>query len=181
MKFTETVIKGVFRVDLEKREDERGFFARLFCEKEFETHGLMRHIAQANNSLSRFKGTLRGLHYQLPPGSEVKLIYCIQGAIFDVAVDLRKNSPTYGQWYGCELSKENRTMLYVPEGCAHGFLSLVDDCELFYMASQFYNPAVERGVRWNDPTFNIKWPFEPVIMSDKDRNLPDYQVSKEAM
>jgi dTDP-4-dehydrorhamnose 3,5-epimerase len=176
MIFQETPLAGAYVIDLEKRGDERGFFARAFCEQEFGAHGLVTHLAQANNSLSARKGTLRGMHYQLAPKAETKLVRCIRGALFDVILDLRKDSPTFGQAFGAELSAENRRMMYVPKGFAHGFITLADDTEAFYFVDEFYAPELERGVRWNDPKFAIPWPAHvaPTVISDKDQNYRDF-------
>lgn len=174
MRFQETPIAGAFLIDLEKREDDRGFFARAFCEKEFGEHGLVTRFVQANNSLSRPGGTLRGMHYQLAPHAETKLVRCVRGSLFDVVLDLRAGSPTFGKSYGAELSAENRRMMYVPKGFAHGFVTLEDDTEAFYFVDEFYAPGTERCVRWNDAKFRIEWPREPVVISDKDRNQKDF-------
>lgn len=174
MKFTPTPLAGVFTIDLERRGDERGWFARLFCEREFAAQGLESRYVQINNSASASRGTLRGMHYQLPPSGEVKVVRCLRGSLYDVALDLRPDSPTFGQSFAAELSAENRRMLYVPRGCAHGFLTLADDTEAFYLVSAFYDPQLERGVRFDDPRFAIHWPIEPVVVSDKDRRWPDY-------
>ena len=167
MIFTETPLDGVWVLELEQRGDERGFFARLFDDGEFGAHGLVTQWVNVNDSLSAQRGTLRGLHYQLPPAAEVKLVRCIRGAFFDVALDLRT-----GRWFGVELSAENRKMLYVPEHCAHGFLTLEDDTEALYLTSAHYSPEHERGARWDDPAFGIEWPFAPAVLSDKDRAWP---------
>ena len=173
MIFHETKLKGAFVIELERKEDERGFFARAWCQKEFEAHDLKRNLVQANVSYNRKRGTLRGLHYQVAPHEEAKLVRCFRGAIYDVIVDLRPDSPTYLHWIGVELTAENRCMLYVPEGFAHGFQTLEDDTEVFYQVSQFYTPGAERGVRWDDPTFAIEWPAaEQRVISEKDRNWP---------
>lgn len=174
MIFTETPLAGAYLIDLEKRGDDRGFFARVFCEKEFSAHGLATGFVQVNNSLSAEKGTLRGMHYQLPPKAETKLVRCVRGALLDVILDLRKGSPTFGRSYAAELSAENRRMLYVPKGFAHGFVTLEPDTEAFYFADEFYAPEAERGVRWNDPKFNIQWPQAPTVISDKDRDQRDF-------
>ena len=177
MKFTETPVQGAYLINLDRKGDDRGFFARVFCRNEFQTQGLSAEFVQVNNSLSADKGTLRGMHYQLPPHAETKVIRCIRGSLYDVVLDLREGSPTFGQSFGAELSAENRCMMYCPKGCAHGFLTLTDDVEAFYFVDAFYAPESERGVRWNDPAFNIEWPFEPVVISDKDRNHPDFESS----
>ena len=170
MIFTETHLRGLYLIDLEKKGDERGFFARAFCEKEFGAHNLVTRFVQINNSLSAQRGTLRGMHYQLPPKAETKVVRCIRGALFDVALDLRSGSPTFGKSFGAELTADNRRMMYVPKGFAHGFLTLAPDTEAFYFADEVYAPEQERGIRWNDPKFNIAWPAEPAVLSDKDRN-----------
>ena len=174
MQFTPTPLAGAFVIDLEKRGDERGFFARVFCENEFAEHGLATDFVQINNSLSADKGTLRGLHYQLAPKAETKVVRCVRGALYDLIADLRPDSPTFLQHFGVELTAENRTMLYVPKGFAHSFLTLEDDTEAIYFVDEFYAPDRERGLRWNDPKFGIDWPIEPVIISDKDRGHSDF-------
>jgi dTDP-4-dehydrorhamnose 3,5-epimerase len=174
MIFTETPLRGAYLVDIEKRGDERGFFARAFCEKEFGAHELATRFVQANDSLSAQRGTLRGMHYQLPPKAETKLVRCIRGALHDVILDLRKGSPTFGKSFGAELSAENRRMMYVPKGFAHGFITLADDTEAFYLVDESYGPEQERGLRWNDPRFDIRWPIAPVVLSDKDRGHRDF-------
>lgn len=175
MIFTDTALPGVIVVDLDPREDERGFFARAWCRKEFEDHGLNAELVQCNVSFNHRRGTLRGMHYQEEPHSEVKLVRCTRGAIYDVAVDLRPNSPTWMRWTGVELTAENRRMLYVPEGFAHGYQTLDDETEVFYQVSEFYAPDSERGLRWNDPAFAIEWPHaDRRLISDKDRSWPDY-------
>jgi len=174
MKFSETPIPGVYLIDLEKRGDERGFFARVFCINEFQELGLTTQFVQVNNSLTSLKGTLRGMHYQLRPKAEAKLVRCIRGALWDCALDLRPESATFGKSFGAELSAENRRMMYIPKGFAHGFVTLADDTEAFYFVDEFYAPDLERGIRWNDPRFGIEWPIEPTTISDKDRNLPDF-------
>jgi dTDP-4-dehydrorhamnose 3,5-epimerase len=174
MKFELTPINGVVLVHLERRGDERGFFARTFCANEFQEAGLAPEVVQANSSWSARRGTLRGMHYQLAPYAEAKTIRCIRGAIFDVALDLRPDSPTFGRWYGVRLDAENRDMLHVPRGCAHGLLTLEDDTEVLYLVDNFYAPTHERGVRFDDPRFGIEWPLAPQEMSDKDRSWPDF-------
>ncbi len=173
MKFNPTPLAGACTIDLEKRGDDRGFFARLFCETEFAEAGLETRFLQINNSLSGSKGTLRGLHYQLPPAAEVKVVRCVRGALWDVILDLRAGSASFGKWFGAELSAENRTMMYVPRGFAHGFVTLTDDAEAIYLVSAAYSPDNERGVRYDDPSVGIEWPLQPVDISDKDRNWPD--------
>jgi dTDP-4-dehydrorhamnose 3,5-epimerase len=151
MIFTETRLKGAFIIEPEKLDDERGFFARTYCQKEFKDHGLNPVVAQCNISFNRVKGTLRGLHYQIAPYEEAKLVYCTKGAIYDVIIDLRASSLTFKKWFGVDLTAENRRMLYIPEGFAHGFQTLEDDTEVFYQMSEFYNPEYARGIRWNAP------------------------------
>lgn len=172
MKFIETTLQGAYVIEVEKRGDDRGFFARAFCKNEFENVGLNTGIVQINNSLSADKGTLRGMHYQLAPKAEDKVVRCIRGSLFDVIIDLRENSATFKQWFGIELSAENRKMLYVPKGFAHGFITLEDKTEVFYLVTEFYCPQYERGLRYDDPTFCMQWPIEPVVISEKDKNHP---------
>jgi dTDP-4-dehydrorhamnose 3,5-epimerase len=167
--FQETALPGAYLIDLEKRGDERGFFARVFCEREFAAHSLITRFVQANNSLSADRGTLRGMHYQLPPHAETKVVRCIRGALWDVILDLRPNSPMFGKSIGVELSAENRRMIYAPKGFAHGFLTLKDDSEAFYFTDEFYAPESERGLRWDDPRFGLEWPMAPIVISEKDR------------
>jgi len=174
MIFQPTPLAGVYVIELERKGDDRGFFARVFCRNEFEQHGLVTQFVQVNNSLSPTRGTLRGMHYQLAPRAETKLVRCIRGALYDVVLDLRPGSPTFGQSCGAELTGDNRRMMYCPKGCAHGFITLADDTEAFYFVDEFYAPEQERGVRWNDPRFRIRWPAAPVVLSGKDRNHPDY-------
>lgn len=176
MIFTETKIPGVYVIELERFEDERGFFAPSFRAKEFAERELASVFVENNISYSRRRGTLRGLHYQAEPHGQAKLVRCTRGSVFDVAVDLRPNSPTFKQWVGVNLTGENRSMLYLPVDCAHGFQTLVDDTEVFYMVSEVYIPANSAGVRWNDPAFNIEWPHtEQRILIDRDRNYPDFK------
>ncbi len=174
MRFTPAPLPGAYVIEIEERSDDRGFFARGFCQQEFEEHGLSGRIAQCNVSWNEARGTLRSLHYQLPPHAEVKLIRCTRGAIYDVIVDLRRESPTYRRWFAAELTAQNHRMMYVPEGFAHGYESLEPDTEAFYIASEFYSPTHERGVRWNDPAFKIEWPIPEPILSAKDRSHPDF-------
>ena len=174
MTFNETPIKGLFEIELEKREDERGFFARIFCVEQFEKHGLEGKIVQINNSLTKQKFTLRGMHYQLPPKSEIRVVRCIKGAVFDMSLDLRPNSPTFGKSYGTTLTSENRKMMYIPKGFAHGFMTLEDDTEFIYFVSEFYSPESERVIRWNDPKFDMKWPQNPLSVSNKDAEQKDF-------
>ena len=175
MKFEETSIKGVFNIELDKLTDERGFFARAWCKYEFVERNLNSNLVQCNLSYNKKKGTLRGLHYQVPPYEEVKLVRCIKGAIYDVVVDLRSQSETYRQWMGIKLTEDNYKMLYIPESFGHGFLTLTDDTVLFYQVSEFHVPGAERGLRWNDPTFNIQWPLPVTVISEKDQNYADFK------
>jgi dTDP-4-dehydrorhamnose 3,5-epimerase len=175
MIFTETPLSGAYVIDLEKRGDERGFFARAFCAREFADHGLSSTMIQANNSLSSQKGTLRGMHYQLAPKAETKLVRCLHGALHDVILDLRLNSPTFGHSFGADLTAENRRMMYVPKGFAHGFVTLTENVEVYYLVDEFYAPECERGVRWNDPQFSIRWPIQPVVISEKDQKFRDFE------
>jgi dTDP-4-dehydrorhamnose 3,5-epimerase len=172
--FTETRLKGAFVLELEKREDDRGFFARSWCRKEFEAHNLNSSIVQCNVSFNRRKGTLRGMHYQAAPFAEAKLVRCTTGALYDVIIDLRPDSATYKQHVGEVLSAANYKMLYVPEGFAHGFQTLEDNTEIFYQMSQFYSPDHARGVRYNDPAFDIEWMLDEPVIADRDRNYPDF-------
>jgi dTDP-4-dehydrorhamnose 3,5-epimerase len=174
MLFKETPLPGAYLIDLEKRGDHRGFFARAYCENEFGQHSLVKHFCQVNNSSSSERGTLRGMHYQLSPKAETKLVRCIRGALYDLILDLRKGSPTFGQSFGAELTAENRQMMYVPKGFAHGFLTLTEDAEAFYFVDEFYAPEFERCVRYNDPKFNLQWPEPPKVVSDKDKNQADF-------
>jgi len=176
VKFTPAGIEGAFEIDLEKRADERGFFARAWCEREFAQHGLSTRIAQVNVGVSTSAGTLRGMHYQFAPNAEVKLARCGRGAVYDVAVDLRPTSPTFCRWHGCELSAQNGRMLYVPEGCAHGYLTLTDDAELMYFTSVPYAPDSARGVRHDDPAFSITWPRLVTTISSQDAAWPDFRM-----
>jgi dTDP-4-dehydrorhamnose 3,5-epimerase len=178
MKFQQTNLEGNFIINLEKKEDERGFFARYFCEKEFLSKGLNARWVQINNSESKQVGTLRGLHYQREPKGEVKLVRCLKGAIWDVVVDLRHKSATYGKWFGEKLSNENRTMMYVPKGFAHGFISLEPNTEILYLVSEFYTPDLEGALIWNDLGIGINWPIEPLVISDKDKSANSFENTK---
>jgi dTDP-4-dehydrorhamnose 3,5-epimerase len=176
MVFIETKLKGAYLVETEPIADERGFFARTFCREEFTRHGLNARVVQCNLSYNRQKGTLRGMHYQVSPRQEVKLVSCVSGSIYDVIVDLRHESPTYCECMAVELSaRGHRRMLYIPEGFAHGFQTLEDDAEVFYQMSESYAPECARGVRWDDPAFGIPWPDGPRIISERDRSYPDFQ------
>jgi dTDP-4-dehydrorhamnose 3,5-epimerase len=175
MIFTPTEIQDVFVVELKKLEDDRGFFARGFCAREFEEHGMIPDVVQANISYNKYKGTLRGMHYQVAPCEETKFLRCTKGSIYDVIIDMRPESQTYKKWFGVELTDKNYKMLYVPRNFAHGFQTLEDETEVMYLVSEFYAPQTERGVRYNDPTFDIRWPLQVAQISDKDANWPDYQ------
>ncbi len=174
MKFTELSISGAFIIDMEPIQDHRGYFSRVFCQREFRNGGLSDKISQCSVAYNLVEGTLRGLHYQLPPKQEIKVIRCIQGAVYDVIVDLRQSSPTYCQWYGCELTAENGRALYISEGLAHGYITLVKETTLYYQMSQFFDDALNRGVRYDDPAFGIHWPIPPSVISEKDSTYPDY-------
>ena len=174
MIFKETELQGSFIIEPERVEDERGFFARAWCGQEFEKHSLSPHLVQCNISFNKKKGTLRGMHFQAAPHEEAKLVRCTMGAIYDVIIDLRPDSPTWKQWVAVELTAENRRMLYVPEGFAHGFQTLTDNSEVFYQMSEFYAPASARGVRWNDPVFSIDWPDAERIITAKDQQYADF-------
>jgi dTDP-4-dehydrorhamnose 3,5-epimerase len=175
MIFTETELKGAYIIDLERREDDRGFFARTWCQNEFEAHGLVARIVQANTSYNKLRGTLRGMHYQRAPYAETKLVRAVRGAIVDVIVDLRTDSPTYKRWISVELTADNRRALFVPEGFAHGFQTLEDDTDVSYQVSAFYTPGAEGGARYNDPAFDIQWPLPISVISDKDATWPDFE------
>ncbi len=175
MIFTATDLDDAFVIDIEKYEDERGFYARAWCKEEFEKQGIMTEFVQSNLSFSHVRGTLRGLHYQLSPHQEAKLIRCISGAIFNVIIDLRPASPTNCQWFGVELSANNRRMLFVPEGFANGFISLLDNTEIFYSVTQDYHPESERGLRFDDPKIAINWPTPVTKISDKDLGWPPFR------
>jgi len=175
MIFEETKLAGALLVDIERREDERGFFARTWCADEFADHGLVNTFVQANVSWNAAKGTLRGMHFQHPPHAETKLVRCTRGAIYDVIVDLRGDSETFKQWLGVELTADNRRALFVPEGFAHGYQTLLPASEVIYQVSAAYAPAAEGGVRWDDPAFAIQWPERgDALLSDKDRSWPDF-------
>lgn len=176
MEFTETPLSGSYLIDIDPIGDERGFFARLFCSHEFDKLGIESHIKQINNSTSSARGTLRGMHYQIPPMEETKIVRCIKGAIWDLILDIRPHSPTFGHSFGVELSESNRRMLFVPKGFAHGFLTLTDDSEIIYFVSQNYSKQHERGIRWDDPAFDLQWPFAPKVLSERDKNHQDFDL-----
>ena len=176
MKFTETGLDGAFVIEIEPRLDERGFFARGWCRREFEAAGIRINFVQANIAFSKNKGTLRGMHFQRAPHAECKLWRCVRGAIFDVMIDLRLNSPTFKKWFGIELTSDNHKMTLIPEGFAHGYLTTADNTEVFYLVSAFYTPEAEGGVRWDDPAFEVRWPMtDNLIISEKDKNWPDFR------
>jgi dTDP-4-dehydrorhamnose 3,5-epimerase len=175
MTFTETPLAGAFLIDLELREDERGFFARSFCQDEFRSRGLDARVAQCNISFSERKGTLRGMHFQVPPHEETKLVRCTMGEIFDVIVDVRPSSKSYGEWFAARLSARNRQMIYVPAGFAHGFQTMTDEAEVFYQMSDSHHPESARGIRWNDPALSVRWPLVEPIVSQRDMNFPDWK------
>jgi dTDP-4-dehydrorhamnose 3,5-epimerase len=174
MNFRETELPGVFEVRLEPKPDERGYFARTWCQQEFTAHGLSSNIVQCNTSFNLKKGTLRGMHYQQEPNAEIKLIRCTRGKIFDVVLDLRPQSPAFKKWTSLILSSSSQNMIYIPEGFAHGFLTMEDDTEVFYQMSESHSAESARGVRWNDPAFKIDWPEEVVVISERDRSYPNF-------
>ncbi len=176
MIFERTALAGVFVVHMEPKVDERGFFARSWCREEVAGQGLETKLVQCSVSFNHRKGTLRGMHYQADPHWEVKLVRCTQGAIYDVVLDLRPESPTFRQSIGAKLSAANRKTMYVPQGCAHGFLTLEDETEVSYQISEFYHPDLSRGVRWDDPAFQIAWPGNVEVISDRDRSYPDFKT-----
>jgi dTDP-4-dehydrorhamnose 3,5-epimerase len=177
MIFRETILKGAFLVEIKKLEDNRGFFGRAWCQQEFEENGLNGNIRQINTSFTHNKGTIRGMHYQIDPYQETKFIRCTRGRIFDVIIDLRPESVTFMKWIGHELSEDNYKMVYVPENFAHGFVTLEDICEVYYPTTEFYTPDSERGIRFNDPAFNIEWPIEVEFVSEKDLSHPDFDMN----
>lgn len=174
LNFFATKLEGAFIIEPERLEDDRGFFARTWCEREFAAHGLEPRCVQCSISFNQKKSTLRGLHYQVAPSEEAKLVRCTRGALYDVIVDLRSDSKTFGQWFSAELTAENRQMIFIPKSFAHGFLTLQDDTEVFYQMSAFYAPEYVRGLRWNDPAFGISWPAEVRVISERDRNYPNF-------
>lgn len=175
MIFQETKLTGVFEIQIEAKADERGFFARTWCQQEFESHGLNSQLAQCSVSFNTRKGTLRGMHYQAAPFPETKVVRCTRGSLYDVVLDLREQSPTFKQWIGVTLDAEKRNMVYVPEGCAHGFITLEAETEIFYQISEFFKPELSRGVRWDDSAFQIAWPAPVQLISERDRTYPDFR------
>ena len=175
MVFKETKLKGAYVVELDPIQDVRGYFARSFCVEEFKMYGLNEHIVQCNISCNKAKGTLRGMHFQMAPHEEAKLVSCTRGAMYDVIIDLRKESPTYMEWFSLELSEANKNMIYIPEGFAHGFQTLEDNTSVFYQMTEFYHPECARGIRCNDPAFNIDWPVSDLMVSEKDQSYPGFE------
>lgn len=180
MKFLPATLPGLWLIQPEVREDERGFFARTFCENEFGEHGLNTRWPQCNLTLTKQRGSIRGMHFQAPPKPEIKLIRCAAGRIHDVILDVRPDSPAFGRWEAFELSAANHQQLYVPAGFAHGFQCLEDNCEVFYQMSEFFVPELARGIRWNDPFFQVPWPLKPTVMAAKDRQFPDFNPAAAA-
>ena len=179
MIFVATPLAGAYTVEIERRNDDRGFFARTWCRREFAEMGLNADLAQCNLSYTRERGTLRGMHWQAAPHSEAKLVRCTRGAIWDAIIDLRCDSPSYMQHFGVELTAESGRAIYIPEGMAHGFITLQNDCEVSYQMSEFYEPAAGRGIRWNDPAFRIGWPLNDPILHPRDAAYPDFQPENE--
>jgi len=175
MRFTPTDLNDAWLIEPEPFRDARGWFARTFCEREFGERGLETRFVQHSTSQNFNRGTLRGMHFQRGTDAEVKLVRCLKGAIYDVIIDLRPDSPTFKRWFGAELTAENVRQLYIPKGFAHGFQTLSDDCEIGYLISEFYAPEASSGVRWDDPAFAITWPMAPTVLSDKDRDWPDFR------
>jgi len=175
MIFKKTKIAGVFVLEPERLGDDRGFFTRIWCHTESAEHGVDPHVVQCNLSFNPHKGTLRGMHYQRVPHEETKVVRCTMGAVFDVAIDLRRDSPTFKQWVGAPLTADNREMLVIPPGCAHGYLTLAANSEVTYQMSTYYAPAHGAGVRWNDPAFGVRWPGDVAVIADRDRNYPDFK------
>ena len=178
MKFLETKLPGAFEIHIEAKSDERGFFARTWCQKEFEAEGLNGKLVQCSVSFNNRKGTLRGMHYQMAPYEEAKLIRCTKGSVYDVVLDLRPSSPTFKNWIAVVLMSDERNMIYVPQGCAHGFLTLEDECEVAYQMSEFWNAESARGVRWDDPAFQIQWPANVEVISERDRTYRNFKTTR---
>lgn len=181
VKFTETEIPGAWVIGLDRRVDERGYFARVWCQHELDSHGLNGTCVQVNTAFSPKAGTLRGMHFQVSPHAEVKIARCLRGAAFDALIDLRPESPTFRRWYGVTLTPDSGEMLYVPEGCAHGYLTLTDETEVMYFTSRFYAADAAKGVRYDDTAFEIHWPAEIRVISGADKSWPDFQFSKETI
>ena len=176
MIFTETKLAGAYLIQPEIKTDERGFFARVWCQNEFQEKGLDSNLVQCNISYNKIKGTVRGMHYQIAPYQEVKLVQCTQGAIYDIIIDIRPDSPTFKQWVGVELTASNRYILYIPKDFAHGFQTLTDNTEVFYQMSQFYQPEAARGIRWDDPSFDMNWLVPITLISEKDKHYPEFSI-----
>lgn len=176
MIFTETKLQGAFLIEPKKFEDERGFFSTSWSAREMQEHGISPRLADCNISFNLRKGTLRGMHFQREPRAQAKLVRCTRGGIYDVAIDLRPDSPTFKQWAGAELTADNHLMLYIPEGFAHGFLTLEDKTEVFYMVSEIYAPELADGVRWDDPAFGVEWPGEVKVINERDANYTDFRA-----
>ncbi len=176
MTFKESLLKGAYIINIEAHEDSRGFFARSFCKQTFKAQGIDFDVAQSNLSFNKTRGILRGLHYQSPPDEEAKLVHCMRGAIYDVIVDIRPESPTFKKWAAFELSQKNRQMLFIPEGFAHGFQTLEDETDVFYLMSKPYRPDSARGLPWNDAAFGIHWPIHPERLSEKDRSYASFKL-----
>jgi dTDP-4-dehydrorhamnose 3,5-epimerase len=174
MNFLETRLKGSFIIEPERMSDERGFFARTWCKREFSAHGLNSRLVQCNVSFNKKRGTVRGMHHQAAPREEAKIVRCTMGAIYDVLIDLRPDSPTFKEWFSVELTAENRKMIYIPEDFSHGFMTLADNSEVFYQMTEFYAPDCARGIRWNDPVFGIIWPENVTMISERDQHYPDF-------
>lgn len=175
MIFTPTKVSGMFLITLEPHEDERGYFARMFAQEEFEKAGIDFKMVQANQAFTKAKGVLRGLHWQTEPKLEAKVFQCLDGEIFDVVADIRPDSKTFGKWEGTNLKANEFRLLYIPAGVAHGYETLRENCRVQYLVSEFYSPEVEKGIRWNDPFFKIKWPLKPSFLSEKDTQFPDFK------
>jgi dTDP-4-dehydrorhamnose 3,5-epimerase len=175
VRFLETRLKDVFEIHIEPNVDERGFFARTWCREEFSRYGLDANLAQCSISFNQARGTLRGMHFQADPHPEAKLVRCTRGAVYDVVLDLRRDSPTHKQWIGVMLTSASRNTIYVPQGCAHGFLTIENESEVLYQISEVYYPELARGVRWNDPAFQIDWPGDVEVISDRDRTYADFE------
>jgi dTDP-4-dehydrorhamnose 3,5-epimerase len=178
MKFIDTKVSGTYIIDIERQHDDRGFFARTYCRTEFMEHGLDADFVQCNVSFNLVAGTLRGMHFQLPPHDETKLVRCTAGALYDVVIDLRPDSPTFEQWEGVELTAESHRMVYVPSGCAHGFLTLAMNTEVSYLMGNYYKAQAAQGVRWDDPTFDVSWPRQPAVISHRDASYTDFRGSE---
>jgi len=176
MIFTPAEISGAFYITLEPRTDDRGYFRRMFCQDEFTKAGINFHMVQINQAFTKAKGVLRGLHWQVPPKGEAKVFQCLKGKIFDVIADVRPKSPTFGEWIGTILDEDDPKLLYIPEELAHGYITLSENCQVSYMVSEFYAPQYEKGMRWNDPFFKIKWPISPTFLSEKDANFIDFKI-----